>query len=176
MDGLVRNRAARRWQLSSQGTNGLCLGMLNAARGWLAEDTPALGVSYLHFGSARTIYSVPAKHRTSVDEILAEMCHDKAQSTPGQPVTRTHAMLLDPAVLMKRDVPISAVTQEPGEFVLHFSGSYHSVFCHGYTCWEYATFTVSPPYQDQQQNNRSLPTWAPTSSHVRFSPLQSFCA
>jgi len=151
VDGLVKSRASRGWQVSSQGTNGVNLGMRNTARGWIREDTPSFGAAFLHFGEKRTVYSVPSSHHARVEEILNEMLPDKAQAMQGQPLTRLHALLLDPAVLSKRGVPVMKLVQEPGEFVVHFSGAYHCSFCHGLSCWEYGSISTAPTNEGTQR-------------------------
>jgi len=123
----------RSWQVSSQGTNGVNIGMRNTARGWSVDDRTV--VSYCHLGSQRTVYAVPPSHRHEMDDLINRMLSSSAGIDSGE-MWKCRACLLDPAVLRRHKIPYNQVVQGPGEFLIFAPGTFTSSVCHGMTCWE----------------------------------------
>jgi len=90
--------------------------------------------------SRRTVYAIPAEQRTRFELLVESLA--PPSSTVGSPSSvetdslRRSAVLLDPAVLKKRGVPIARTDQAPGELVVHFAGAYHCSFSRGIGCFE----------------------------------------
>ncbi|KAK2968171.1 hypothetical protein RJ640_018264 [Escallonia rubra] len=117
------------------------IGMLFSWFAWHVEDHELHSLNFLHTGSPKTWYAVPAAYAFSFEEVIRSQAYGgnidrlDALTRLGEKTT-----LLSPEVLVSSGLPCCRLVQNPGEFVVTFPRSYHVGFSHGFSCGEAANF------------------------------------
>lgn len=117
------------------------IGMLFSWFAWHVEDHELHSLNFLHFGSPKTWYAVPAHHALPFEELIrakaygGNLDHLASLSLLGEKTN-----LLSPDVVISTGIPCCRLVQNPGEFVVTFPRAYHIGFSHGFNCGEAANF------------------------------------
>ncbi|XP_050385727.1 lysine-specific demethylase ELF6 [Argentina anserina] len=117
------------------------IGMLFSWFAWHVEDHELHSMNFLHYGSAKTWYSVPGDNAFAFEELIRTKAyggtadHLAALSLLGNKTT-----LMSPEVVIASGIPCCRLIQNPGEFVVTFPRAYHVGFSHGFNCGEAANF------------------------------------
>lgn len=115
--------------------------MLFSAYPWRVQPHELYGLDYLHWGAPRKHYAVPAHAAALLEAALRAALPPKLARQP-EVLYKIHC-LLAPRVLAASGVPLTAVTQEPGSFILTFPNAYHTAISLGVNCSEFVAF--APP-------------------------------
>jgi histone demethylase JARID1 len=117
------------------------LGMLFSSFGWAVEEHALYSITYNHWGAATRWYAAPA-HAAGLFEAAS-------RGPLPDPGTALHELLaqappmLSPRALRARGVPVCALTQEAGAFVVTFPNAYHAGLSLGVNCGE--GLALAPP-------------------------------
>lgn len=105
------------------------IGMCFSAFSWHTEDQYAYSIDYMHFGDTKTWYGVPGADAEKMETVMKKMTPE-TRNLQSERLLHTSPML-NPGALLKENIPVYAIDQGPGEFVLTFPKAYHSGFNHG---------------------------------------------
>jgi hypothetical protein len=105
------------------------IGMCFSAFSWHTEDQYAYSMEYMHFGDTKTWYGVPGAGAEKVEAVMQKMTPE-VRNLQSERSLHTSPML-SPGTLLEEHIPVYAIDQGPGEFVLTFPKAYHSGFNHG---------------------------------------------
>lgn len=117
------------------------IGMLFSWFAWHVEDHELHSMNFLHTGSPKTWYAVPAEYAFAFEEVIrleaygGNIDHLAALTLLGEKTT-----LLSPEAVVASGIPCCRLIQNPGEFVVTFPSAYHVGFSHGFNCGEAANF------------------------------------
>ncbi|KAL1201477.1 Lysine-specific demethylase ELF6 [Cardamine amara subsp. amara] len=117
------------------------IGMLFSWFAWHVEDHELHSMNYLHTGSPKTWYAVPADYALDFEEVIRKNSYGRsidqlaALTQLGEKTT-----LVSPEMIVASGIPCCRLVQNPGEFVVTFPRSYHVGFSHGFNCGEAANF------------------------------------
>lgn len=117
------------------------IGMLFSWFAWHVEDHELHSLNFLHTGSPKTWYAVPADYALAFEEVIRTKAYGgkidqlTALSHLGEKTT-----VLSPEVIVASGIPCCRLVQYPGEFVVTFPRAYHIGFSHGFNCGEAANF------------------------------------
>ncbi|GKV34149.1 hypothetical protein SLEP1_g42558 [Rubroshorea leprosula] len=117
------------------------IGMLFSWFAWHVEDHELHSLNFLHTGSSKTWYAVPADYALAFEEAIrteaygGNIDHLAALSLLGEKTT-----LLSPELVIASGIPCCRLVQNAGEFVVTFPRAYHVGFSHGFNCGEAANF------------------------------------
>jgi hypothetical protein len=115
--------------------------MLFSAYAWRVQPHELYGLDYLHWGAPRKHYAVPAHAAALLEAALRAALPPKLARQP-EVLYKIHC-LLAPRVLAASGVPLTAVVQEPGTFIVTFPNAYHTAISLGVNCSEFVAF--APP-------------------------------
>lgn len=105
-------------------TGNLQFGMTFSSTTWRVEEQLLYSLTYLHEGSERQWYCIPA-YASSMFESLVQALHaDYMVSMEWETPTGANLMV-SPEALIERGVPVYRCTQEQGTLVVSFPNSYH---------------------------------------------------
>lgn len=116
----------------------LYVGMLFSSFCWHTEDNYLYSINYMHQGTAKTWYGVPASAAEHFEEVMKREVPDLFLKHPD--LLHLLITMVSPAVLAENKVPIVRAVQEPGQYVITFPKAYHAGFSHGFTCAEAVNF------------------------------------
>eukprot|EP00026_Physarum_polycephalum_P001007 Phypoly_transcript_01008.p1 GENE.Phypoly_transcript_01008~~Phypoly_transcript_01008.p1 ORF type:complete len:1023 (-),score=208.76 Phypoly_transcript_01008:373-3441(-) len=116
----------------------LYVGMLFSSFCWHTEDNYLYSINYMHKGTAKTWYGVPASGAEHFEEVMKATLPDLFAKHPD--LLHLLITMISPAVLAENKVPIVRAVQEPGQYVITFPKAYHAGFSHGFTCAEAVNF------------------------------------
>ncbi|KFK24872.1 putative lysine-specific demethylase elf6-like [Arabis alpina] len=117
------------------------IGMLFSWFAWHVEDHELHSMNYLHTGSPKTWYAVPADYALDFEEVIRKNSYGRdidqlaALTQLGEKTT-----LVSPEMIVASGIPCCRLVQNPGDFVVTFPRSYHVGFSHGFNCGEAANF------------------------------------
>lgn len=94
--------------------------------GFHLEDMNLNSINYLHRGSPKVWYFVPASEGEKLEKIANEF--GKAVNSTCNNFLRHKALLIPPLVLKEQGMRFSWVVQNPDEYIVSFSAGYHSGF------------------------------------------------
>lgn len=129
----------------------LYIGMLFSTQAWSFSDFYSYSLSYSHFGSTRTWYSVPEEYSDKFRSLLTELNEKRLQNTGRNDYINTKNsnkkstpssifesdIMLSPEILDKQyHIKSYAINQQPGQIVVNFPKSYHCHFNHGFNLIE----------------------------------------
>ncbi|KAE8660414.1 Transcription factor jumonji family protein / zinc finger family protein, putative isoform 2 [Hibiscus syriacus] len=116
----------------------LRVGMYFSSLSWKVEEHHLNSICYMHMGSPKIWYSVPGRYAFKFETLMKKYYPDFLSKQLKQcegAITR-----LSPFVLKSEGVPVYRCIQYPREFVLVFSGAYHSTFDCGFNIAETVNF------------------------------------
>lgn len=114
--------------------------MLFSAYPWRVQPHELYGLDYLHWGAPRKHYAVPAHAAALLEAALRAALPPKLARQP-EVLFKIHC-LLAPHVLAASGVPLTAVIQEPGSFIVTFPNAYHTAISLGVNCSEFVAFAA----------------------------------
>jgi len=115
--------------------------MLFSAYPWRVQPHELYGLDYLHWGASRKHYAVPAHAAALLEAALRAALPPKLARQP-EVLYKIHC-LLAPRILAASGVPLTAVIQESGSFIVTFPNAYHTAISLGVNCSEFVAF--APP-------------------------------
>ncbi|KAG1089430.1 hypothetical protein G6F42_019976 [Rhizopus arrhizus] len=121
----------------------LYIGSCFSAFGWHNEDHYTGSISYMHWGETKTWYSVSGYDSAGFQDAMRKTVPELFKQQPD--LISQRATMLSPERLKKKDVPVYAIDQRPGEFVVTYPQAYHSGFNHGFNMSETVNFANRPP-------------------------------
>ncbi|KAL1916576.1 uncharacterized protein VTP21DRAFT_5767 [Calcarisporiella thermophila] len=107
---------------------------------WHNEDHYTYSINYMHWGETKTWYGVPGPAAEKFEETMRRIVPELFERQPDllfQLVT-----MLSPAALQAHGVPVVAIDQRPGQFVVTFPQAYHAGFSHGFNFCEAVNFAT----------------------------------
>jgi len=108
---------------------------------WHTEDMELASINYLHMGAPKTWYGIPMCHKAKFEDYVKSEYKDEFKLC--SQALRHKQILLSPTVLHQHGIKVSRMTQEQGEFMITFPGSYHSGFNHGLNIAEATNFATA---------------------------------
>lgn len=109
----------------------LFVGMIFSTQSWNFSDFYSYMVSYHHFGSTRTWYTVPEEDSEKFQELLISII-GKSQIDKNPQLLFQHKVMISPQTLKSHGIKCYVVDQRPGQIVVNFPKSYNSHFNHGF--------------------------------------------
>lgn len=94
--------------------------------GFHLEDADLSSINYLHQGASKVWYIVPTSEHTKLEQLAQKFV--KSVGTTCSKFIRHKALMISPATLKRNKIRFSRVVQNPNEFIISFSGGYHSGF------------------------------------------------
>eukprot|EP00884_Botryococcus_braunii_P001080 jgi/Botrbrau1/10973/Bobra.0383s0027.1 len=119
----------------------LYVGSCMSAFCWHVEDHALYSVNYMHLGSPKVWYGVPANASEALEEAMIDALPHLFETAPDllyQLVT-----LVSPVQLKARGVPVYRLVHREGTFVITFPNAYHAGFNTGFNVAEAVNF--GPP-------------------------------
>jgi len=105
-----------------------------------AEDMNLLSINYLHAGSPKYWYSIPAEHTARFRSLAVSRF--PTQSSSCNEFLRHKRSLISPGVLRRHGIPYRTCVQYPGDAIITFPGCYHFGFNTGFNVAESSNFGV----------------------------------
>jgi histone demethylase JARID1 len=117
------------------------IGMLFSSFCFHTEDHYTYSINYVHSGSSKQWYGIPSYAATAFETIARMTLPHLFRK---QPELLFHMVtMVSPSKLQEKGVPVYAITQHAGEFVLTFPQAYHGGFNHGVNIAEVNQCTMS---------------------------------
>jgi histone demethylase JARID1 len=107
---------------------------------WHAEDNLLCSANFLHHGASKLWYGVPCASHEAFEQVFRRTT---ASLDGGPGLIHDLVTQLSPATLLAAGVPVCTTIQEEGEYVITFSGAFHSGFNLGFNVAEAVNF--APP-------------------------------
>lgn len=117
------------------------VGMIFSAFCWHSEDHYTYSVNYQHFGDTKTWYSIPGEYAERFEAMCKKLFPKVFEIQPELLYER--ATMVCPDIVQKYGIPVYAVDQRPGQFIVTFPKVYHCGFNHGMNLNEAVNF--APP-------------------------------
>jgi jumonji domain-containing protein 2 len=117
------------------------VGSWRAMFAYHVEDMDLYSINYLHYGAAKSWYSIPPKNRRKFESVAESYFADDFRLC--KEFLRHKTKLFSPSFLRENFVSFDSVLQFPGEFVITFPGSYHAGFNHGFNIAEATNFATN---------------------------------
>ncbi|KAI8106581.1 hypothetical protein M9435_001123 [Picochlorum sp. BPE23] len=111
-------------QTSMLHTGNLQFGMTFSSTTWKVEEQLLYSLTYLHEGSERQWYCIPA-YASSMFESLVQAMHADYMISMEWETPLGANLMVSPEALIERGVPVYRCTQEEGTLVVSFPNSYH---------------------------------------------------
>jgi hypothetical protein len=118
----------------------LYVGSCMSAFCWHVEDHALYSVNYLHVGSPKVWYAVPARATTALEEAMKDALPHLFEASPN--LMHQLVTMLSPNELSRRGVPVYKVVHEAGSFVVTMPNAYHSGFNTGFNVAEAVNFAA----------------------------------
>jgi len=118
----------------------LYVGMLFTSFCWHAEDNFFMSVNYAHFGAPKQWYGIPEKGAKAFEQAAREMLPEAFKESPD--LLHHMTTQISPNVLLRRNVPVFRVTQDPKTFIITFPRAFHGGFNYGFNCNEAVNFAT----------------------------------
>lgn len=101
-------------------------------------------IEYLWLAS-KTWYGIPGHAALDFEKVVREQVYAQdILSTEGEDgafdILLEKTTIFPPNILLKHDVPVYKVVQNPGEFVITFPRAYHAGFSHDISAFVFHTF------------------------------------
>jgi len=109
------------------------LGTLFSVFAWHVEDNYLASINYMHRGSCKTWYGVPASHAYEMEQLVHQKLCAKHLDQSRVDHLASKNIVVHPGLLRQHGIPVYRVNQQPGEFVVTFPQAFHSGFSHGPT-------------------------------------------
>eukprot|EP00003_Mantamonas_plastica_P031410 TRINITY_DN8160_c0_g1_i1.p1 TRINITY_DN8160_c0_g1~~TRINITY_DN8160_c0_g1_i1.p1 ORF type:complete len:463 (-),score=137.30 TRINITY_DN8160_c0_g1_i1:247-1635(-) len=118
----------------------LYVGMCFSSFCWHAEDNYLYSISFLHEGSPKVWYGIPAHAADAFEDLVMRLHPELFEEEPD--ALYHLVMMVNPEILLENDVPVYRIVQEPGDFVITFPRAYHAGFNTGFNCAEAVNFAL----------------------------------
>lgn len=123
------------------------VGMVFTSRSWQSSDFFTNNVSYNHFGSTKTHYSIPERHfERFQDFIRMKLGEARVQNFPD--LLLEPNIMINPNVLKENGIDCYVMDQRQGEFVITFPKSHTCSFNHGFNMTETVRFGLLDDWID----------------------------
>jgi jumonji domain-containing protein 2 len=119
----------------------LYFGMWKSLFAYHTEDYDLFSVNYVHYGEAKSWYSIPPASRKLFESMAEGYFTNDYRDC--KEYLRHKTKMFSPTKLKERGIPFNTVLQQAGEFVVTFPGSYHAGFNHGFNIAEATNFAAS---------------------------------
>ncbi|KAI0244646.1 hypothetical protein L0F63_005270 [Massospora cicadina] len=132
---------------------------------WHNEDHYTYSINYHHLGDTKTWYGIPGSSAAAFEQAMELEAPELFRK---QPDLLFHlSTLLSPADLLKHKVPVYAIDQRAGQFVITFPQAYHAGFNHGFNFNEAVNFCTPDwwPFGRACVERYKKFNWAPVFSH-----------
>ncbi|KAJ9073309.1 hypothetical protein DSO57_1017869 [Entomophthora muscae] len=96
---------------------------------WHTKEHYAYSVNFHHWGDTKTWYGVAASHSSAFEVAFRREAYKVFEKQPD--ILFRRCTTLSPQALTKHKVPVYAIDQHPGEFVITFPRAYHAGVSHG---------------------------------------------
>ena len=114
------------------------IGMCFSTFCWHNEDHWSYSINYLHWGDSKHWYGIPGHKAEMFEEAMKSVAPELFKSQPD--LLHQLVTICNPNVLEDYGVPISALNQSAGEFVITFPRAYHAGFNAGLNFAEAVSF------------------------------------
>ncbi|XP_071494549.1 uncharacterized protein [Diadema antillarum] len=114
----------------------LKLSMLYGTEGWLVDGQGLAQLEFLHTGSAKIWYGVPASHCNNLQHVLQSDEPRPGANEPHCLYKQNLHCMVPPSVLAANGIPVYRLLQQPGEFIIVAQGAARSTLCTGYSMSE----------------------------------------
>lgn len=111
------------------------------------EDSELASVNYLHTGSPKYWYCVPAREKTKLEKLMMKILNPIYKCKTAY---LHKCFILHPQLLVKEGIEFTRVIQYPGEMVFTLYGAYHWGFNSGFNVCESSNL-ASPMYKEIHQ-------------------------
>ena len=118
----------------------LYVGSCLSAFCWHIEDHGLYSVNYLHMGSPKVWYSVPAWAGSAFENAMRDALPHLFEANHS--LLYSLVTMLSPQELVKRGVPVYRTVHEAGSFIITMPNCYHSGFNTGFNCAEAVNFAA----------------------------------
>lgn len=105
------------------------------------EDMDLNSINYLHFGKPKHWYGVPENEDEKLTALMIKLFPNDYRRC--SEFMRHKNFLVHPKILLDNGIHVYKCIQEPGQFVITKSGSYHAGFNYGVNCAEAVNFCTS---------------------------------
>jgi hypothetical protein len=118
----------------------LYFGSWRAMFAFHTEDMDLYSINYLHYGSPKSWYSIPKKHKKRF-ESLAEAYYTEEYRNCHE-FLRHKTKMVSPYKLKEQGIEFCTAVQNIGEFIITFPSAYHAGFNHGFNIAEATNFAT----------------------------------
>ncbi|CAH2103712.1 unnamed protein product [Euphydryas editha] len=119
----------------------LHVGMIYSTSCWHRDPHGLPWIEYMHTGPEKIWYGIPdsesSKFRRAVENLCPTACQNKSIWLPSD------IAMIPPTLLLERNVSMSRVVQNPGEYIIVFPKAYSCSICTGYTVSESVYFATN---------------------------------
>jgi hypothetical protein len=98
---------------------------------WHYEDNMLYSLNYHHEGDSKTWYGIAVADAPKFETVTSKSLFPEIAGKHPHHVW-AKSSLIEPSVLVERNVKIVSCVQNSGDFILTSPGGYHQGFCHGY--------------------------------------------
>lgn len=118
----------------------LYVGMLFATFCWHTEDNYFYSINYSHMGAPKQWYGVPSDAYKVFEKVAKQNLLEAFLDSPD--LLHYMTTQLSPYMLLRNNVPVYCVTQEPRTFIVTFPRAYHAGFSYGFNVNEAVNFAT----------------------------------
>lgn len=116
------------------------IGSWRAMFAWHVEDMDLYSINYLHYGAAKSWYSIPPSLRKRFEIFMNG--YFPVEFNNCRDYMRHKTQMASPTRIKEQNIHYEMVVQQPGEFVITFPGAYHAGFNHGFNIAEATNFAT----------------------------------
>lgn len=118
----------------------LYIGMLFSSFCWHNEDNYLYSINYSHFGAVKQWYGVPGGEAKTFEKVIKEFLLESFKESPD--LLHHMTTQLSPSLLIKNNVPVYKISQDPKSFIVTFPKAFHCGFSYGFNCGEAVNFAT----------------------------------
>lgn len=107
---------------------------------WHKEDLDLYLINYLHFGKPKFWYCIHPEDSEKFETLCRTKFREEYKIC--DEFLRHKSTQISPSVLKSEGVKFCTIVQNPGEFIVVFSGCYHMSFNFGFNCAEAVNFAL----------------------------------
>lgn len=146
---------------------GYC-GMMFSAFCWHSEDHYTYSINYQHLGATKTWYGIPGEFAEAFEKATRDEVPELFDKQPD--ILFQRATMISPEILTSKKIPVYAIDQHPGQFVMTFPKCYHAGFNHGFNYNEAVNYAPPDwvPFGEECMLSYKIQKRAPLFSHDRL--------